>query len=203
MVATENADKVGEFSLTDRRFSRITKFMAETLYDENVGGPFGNTHIALGKSYHDCYAGDPASVVTPEEWERLGFNESSVHTDIVSTTDRTVTATAAPTASEQVIYAFGRCGLASSPDELRDIAAAVISSVATRIADGPAGGGSRGPRLTGPRHVGMIAVPIAKNSITWLPQPCERSWRSTPTMPSALASSASACIRSIASSRAS
>ena len=62
MVATENADKVGEFSLTDRRFSRITKFMAETLYDENVGGPFGNTHIALGKSYHDCYAGDPGSV---------------------------------------------------------------------------------------------------------------------------------------------
>ena len=60
MVATDDADRVGEFSLTDRRFSRITKFMAETLYDENVGGPFGNTHIALGKSYHDCYAGDPA-----------------------------------------------------------------------------------------------------------------------------------------------
>ena len=48
MIATENADKVGEFSLTDSRFSRITRFMAETLYDENVGGPFGNTHIALG-----------------------------------------------------------------------------------------------------------------------------------------------------------
>jgi len=43
MIATENADKVGEFSLTDSRFSRITRFMAETLYDENVGGPFGNT----------------------------------------------------------------------------------------------------------------------------------------------------------------
>ncbi len=105
MVATENADKVGEFSLTDRRFSRITKFMAETLFDENVGGPFGNTHIALGKSYHDCYDGDPASVDT-EGWERLGFNESSVHTDIVSTTDRTVTATMHD-GSEQVIYATG------------------------------------------------------------------------------------------------
>jgi aminopeptidase len=105
MVASENADKVGEFSLTDRRFSRITKFMAETLYDENVGGPFGNTHIALGKSYHDCYAGDPASV-TREEWDRLGFNESSVHTDIVSTTDRTVTATLRG-GGEQVIYAGG------------------------------------------------------------------------------------------------
>ncbi|MHB1538700.1 MAG: aminopeptidase [Solirubrobacteraceae bacterium] len=105
MVATEGADRVGEFSLTDRRFSRITKFMAETLYDENVGGPFGNTHIAVGKSYHDCYAGDPAGV-SKEEWERLGFNESSVHTDVVSTADRRVTATLAD-GSERVIYEGG------------------------------------------------------------------------------------------------
>jgi aminopeptidase len=79
--------------------------MAETLYDENVGGPFGNTHIALGKSYHDCYAGDPGSVAR-SEWERLGFNESSVHTDIVSTTDRTVTATLRD-GSELIIYTGG------------------------------------------------------------------------------------------------
>ncbi|HEU0317974.1 MAG TPA: aminopeptidase [Solirubrobacteraceae bacterium] len=105
MVATENADKVGEFSLTDRRFSRITKFMAETLYDENVGGPFGNTHIALGSSYHDAYAGDPDGVAK-EEWARLGFNDSSVHTDIVSTADRTVTATLRD-GSERVIYRDG------------------------------------------------------------------------------------------------
>ncbi|MCI0619878.1 aminopeptidase [Candidatus Wolfebacteria bacterium] len=38
MIKTTNADKVGEFSMTDRRFSRITKFMAETLFDENMGG---------------------------------------------------------------------------------------------------------------------------------------------------------------------
>jgi aminopeptidase len=106
MVATENADKVGEFSLTDSRFSRITEFMAETLYDENVGGPFGNTHIALGKSYHDCYAGDPSGV-SSQEWERLGFNDSTVHTDIVSTSDRTVTATLRD-GSETVIYAGGQ-----------------------------------------------------------------------------------------------
>jgi aminopeptidase len=105
MVATENADKVGEFSLTDRRFSRITKFMAQTLYDENVGGQFGNTHIALGKSYHDCYAGDP-STVSAADWERLGFNDSTVHTDIVSTSDRTVTARLRD-GSELVIYAGG------------------------------------------------------------------------------------------------
>jgi aminopeptidase len=105
MIATENADKVGEFSLTDRRFSKITKFMAQTLFDENVGGPFGNTHIAVGKSYHDAYAGDPGSVAR-EEWERLGFNDSTVHTDVVSTSDRTVTATMRD-GSEMVIYAGG------------------------------------------------------------------------------------------------
>ncbi len=91
MIATEGADRVGEFSLTDRRLSRITRFMAHTLYDENVGGPFGNTHVALGRSYQDAYTGDP-SAVAPKEWERLGFNNSSVHTDIVSTADRVVTA---------------------------------------------------------------------------------------------------------------
>jgi aminopeptidase len=106
MIATENADKVGEYSLTDSRFSRITRFMAETLYDENVGGPFGNTHVALGKSYHDCYAGDPASV-SAERWAELGFNDSTVHTDIVSTADRTVTARLRD-GSERVIYEAGR-----------------------------------------------------------------------------------------------
>jgi aminopeptidase len=110
MLATENAEKVGEYSLTDARLSRITRFMAETLYDENVGGPYGNTHIALGKSYHDCYEGDPASV-SAEGWESLGFNDSSVHTDIVSTSDRTVTARLRD-GSERVIYEGGRFQLA-------------------------------------------------------------------------------------------
>ena len=105
MIATEGADKVGEFSLTDRRLSRITRFMAHTLYDENVGGPHGNTHIALGRSYQDAYAGDPAEV-SPQEWERLGFNNSSVHTDIVSTADRVVTAQLRG-GGEQVIYRDG------------------------------------------------------------------------------------------------
>jgi len=91
MIATKNADKIGEYSLTDKRFSRITKFMAETLFDENVGGPQGNTHLAVGASYHDCYAGEP-SKPTKAEWEKLGYNDSSVHTDIVSTEPRTVTA---------------------------------------------------------------------------------------------------------------
>jgi aminopeptidase len=105
MIATENANKVGEFSLTDKRFSRITKFMAETLFDENMGGPQGNTHIALGSSYHDCYLGNPSGV-TKEEWEELGFNDSSVHTDIISTTERKVTAYLHG-GKEKVIYEGG------------------------------------------------------------------------------------------------
>jgi len=91
MIAAKNADKVGEFSLTDKRFSRITKFMAETLFDENIGGAHGNTHIALGNSYHDCFDGDP-SKVSKEQWAKLGYNNSSVHTDIISTAPRTATA---------------------------------------------------------------------------------------------------------------
>ncbi len=106
MIATENADKVGEYSLTDRRFSRITKFMGETLYDENVGGPFGNTHIALGNAYHDCFEGDP-SKVSKKEWEKLGYNSSSVHTDIISTAPRTVTAYL-PNGKTKIIYKDGQ-----------------------------------------------------------------------------------------------
>ncbi len=106
MIATKDADKMGEYSLTDRRLSRITKFMAETLYDENMGGPQGNTHLALGKSYHDCYTGDPG-VVGSEEWERLGFNDSSVHTDIISTAPRTVTAHL-KNGTKKIIYKNGQ-----------------------------------------------------------------------------------------------
>ena len=105
MIRQPNADKMGEYSLTDRRFSRITKFMATTLYDENMGGKFGNTHLALGKSYQDCYVGEP-SELTPKDWEDLGYNDSSVHTDIISTTPRTVTAHMKD-GSKKVIYKNG------------------------------------------------------------------------------------------------
>ena len=91
MIAVENADKVGEFSLTDRRFSRITKFMGLTLYDENVGGKYGNTHVAVGSAYRDSFPGDQ-SALTDEDWEARGYNNSVVHTDIVATSNRVVTA---------------------------------------------------------------------------------------------------------------
>jgi aminopeptidase len=100
------SDKLGEFSLTDNRLSPIERFMAETLYDENIGGPFGNTHVALGESYRDTYDGD-AATVPEEQWAELGFNSSSIHNDIISTTDRTVTATLAD-ATTMVIYEGGR-----------------------------------------------------------------------------------------------
>ncbi|PIO07846.1 aminopeptidase [Candidatus Pacearchaeota archaeon CG10_big_fil_rev_8_21_14_0_10_34_12] len=106
MIATENANKIGEFSLTDSRMSRITKFMAETLYDENMGGEFGNTHIALGNAYQDSYPGNP-SEVSKEKWEEMGYNNSSVHTDIISTEDRIVTATLEDN-SEIKIYEKGK-----------------------------------------------------------------------------------------------
>jgi aminopeptidase len=105
LLSTERSDRVGEFSLTDRRLSPITRFMADTLYDENVGGPFGNTHIAMGNSLHHCYDGDPEPL-SATEWEHLGFNESAVHTDIVSTTDRVVTAVMSD-GSRRTIYQSG------------------------------------------------------------------------------------------------
>jgi aminopeptidase len=92
MIKTKGADMIGEFSLTDRRFSKIDKFMAETLFDENVGGKYGNTHIALGNAYKDSYSKDQ-SKVGKNEWAKMGYNDSSVHTDIVATINRKVTAT--------------------------------------------------------------------------------------------------------------
>jgi aminopeptidase len=105
MIATKNADKLGEFSMTDANHSRITKFMAETLFDENMGGQFGNSHVALGLAYKDCYKGDPAKL-KKSDWDKLGYNDSSVHTDVVTTADRTVTATLQD-GSQKVIYQNG------------------------------------------------------------------------------------------------
>jgi aminopeptidase len=94
MLAVSNADKLGEFSLTDGRYSHITRPMAITLFDENMGGPNGNMHVAVGMSYADALDGDPKTL-TPGDWAELGFNDLScaVHTDIITTSPRTVTAT--------------------------------------------------------------------------------------------------------------
>ncbi|MEI6886653.1 MAG: aminopeptidase [bacterium] len=91
MISTKGANRLGEISLTDKKLSRINKFMAETLYDENAGGTYGNMHLALGQSFFECLKGD-YSKVSKKEFTKLGFNTSKVHTDIVTRLDRTVTA---------------------------------------------------------------------------------------------------------------
>jgi aminopeptidase len=100
------AARVGEFSLTDTRFSRIDRFMADTLFDENFGGEHGNCHIAVGASYTDTYAGDPAEM-TPRLKRKLGFNDSALHWDLVNTEAKTVTAHLT-TGERVVIYENGR-----------------------------------------------------------------------------------------------
>ena len=99
------ARRIGEFSLTDRRFSRIDRFMADTLYDENHGGRYGNCHLALGSSYSVTYNGDP-SELTKEAKKKMGFNDSALHWDLVNTEDKTVTAALA-TGEKILIYADG------------------------------------------------------------------------------------------------
>ena len=91
LAMDKGANKVGEFSLTDKRFSRIDKFMANTLYDENYGGRFGNCHLALGSSYSDTYAGDPKRL-SKERKRQLGFNDSALHWDLVNTEPKRVMA---------------------------------------------------------------------------------------------------------------
>ncbi|HPU29519.1 MAG TPA: aminopeptidase [Syntrophorhabdaceae bacterium] len=87
----KGANKVGEFSLTDKRFSRIDRFMADTLFDENFGGAYGNCHLAVGASYADTYTGDTKEM-TKALKKRLGFNDSALHWDLVNTEDKTVLA---------------------------------------------------------------------------------------------------------------
>lgn len=106
LVKQKNADKVGEYSLTDIRHSHITKFMANTLFDENFGGTWGNTHLALGSSYHEAYTGKVEKMKTVD-WNRLGFNESPEHTDIIATTDRVVEAHL-PNGVKKIVYAKGQ-----------------------------------------------------------------------------------------------
>jgi len=87
----KGANKLGEFSLTDKRFSKIDKFMASTLFDENYGGKYGNCHIALGSSYADTYSGDPGKL-TKDRKAELGFNDSALHWDLVNTEKKRVVA---------------------------------------------------------------------------------------------------------------
>ena len=91
LLMDKGARRVGEFSLTDKRFSKINRFMASTLYDENYGGRYGNCHLAVGSSYTDTYDGDPAKL-TKDMKDKLGFNDSALHWDLVNIEKKSVTA---------------------------------------------------------------------------------------------------------------
>jgi aminopeptidase len=105
LAMDRGAKRIGEFSLTDRRFSRIDRFMADTLFDENFGGKHGNCHIAVGSSYTDTFAGDPATMDRDRK-RKFGFNDSALHWDLVNTEEKTVTAHTA-TGKRIVIYENG------------------------------------------------------------------------------------------------
>ncbi len=104
LAMDRGANKLGEFSLTDKRFSRINRFMADTLYDENYGGKYGNCHVAVGSSYPETYAEDVPK--TQEFKKEKGFNDSALHWDLVNTEKKTVTARM-ETGEKVIIYENG------------------------------------------------------------------------------------------------
>lgn len=96
---------IGEFSLTARNQSRVDKYMATPIYNENIGGIAGNCHIALGGSHVEAFDGDPRDFTHVRRRE-LGFNESAQHWDLVNTEQKRVTAELAD-GSRKVIYEDG------------------------------------------------------------------------------------------------
>lgn len=100
---------VGEFALVDKRFSPISKFMANTLYDENHGGENGSMHIALGNSYSNTFNGD-TDQLTEATRKTLGFNSSALHWDLVNTEEKRVVALL-PDGKRKTVYENGMFAL--------------------------------------------------------------------------------------------
>ena len=90
MVKIEWMDYLWEFSLTDARVSRITHFMAETLFDENVWWEYGNTHVALWTWFDECYAWDKSKLEDLKFKKSIWLNFSAEHVDVISTAPRKV-----------------------------------------------------------------------------------------------------------------
>jgi aminopeptidase len=99
------ASRVGEFSLTDKRFSKIDCYMADILFDENYGGTSGNCHIAMGSAFDSAYNGKQPLKSTTQR-EILGLNDSAIHWDIINTEPKIVTAKLS-SGKKQVIYENG------------------------------------------------------------------------------------------------
>jgi aminopeptidase len=95
MIATDGADRIGEFSLTDKRLlADHALHGAHALRRERRRPVRQHPHrgraLLPGRLRRRPQRGQPGA-----SGSELGFNNSSVHTDIVSTTDRVVTAHAA------------------------------------------------------------------------------------------------------------
>ena len=88
MVKIEWMDHLWEISLTDARISRITQFMAEPLFDENVWWEYGNTHVALWLWFDECYAWDQSKLDNLEFKKSIWLNFSAEHVDVISTAPR-------------------------------------------------------------------------------------------------------------------
>ena len=88
MVKIEWMDHLWEFSLTDARISRITHFMAETLFDENVWWEYGNTHVALWLWFDECYAWNQSKLEDKNFKKSIWLNFSAEHVDVISTAPR-------------------------------------------------------------------------------------------------------------------
>jgi len=101
----QGASRMGEFSLTDKRFSKIDCYMADIIFDENYGGTYGNSHIALGSSFDAAYNGN-VTRLSPSQKEALGFNDSAMHWDIINTEPKVVTVKLS-SGKKQVIYENG------------------------------------------------------------------------------------------------
>lgn len=103
MLRIDWMKQIWEFSLTDSRTSKITKFMAETLYDENIWWEYWNTHIALWLWFDECYDWDLNKLDDLNFKKSIWLNHSAEHVDIISTANRKVIATLEDW-SEKIIY---------------------------------------------------------------------------------------------------
>jgi len=104
--ADGGARRVGEFSLTDASISQVDHFMAQTILDENFGGEHGSSHIALGQSLSETFAGPP-EILDKMMMDSLGLNTSAIHWDLVNTEEKIVTANLAD-GKKVIIYEGGR-----------------------------------------------------------------------------------------------
>jgi leucyl aminopeptidase (aminopeptidase T) len=92
-------NRLGEFALTDKRFSRISNVIpGAPVLLENIGG---TAHVAFGSGYKKCFA---------DKNNTPYCNQSVDHRDVVLDGDFTVTATTV-TGKEVIIFTNGICPL--------------------------------------------------------------------------------------------